>query len=288
MTQQFSLAHLTALDCNPTELITIAARAGYDFVSLRMTAVTPAESPYPLIENRRLMRETKALLKETGLGVLDVELARLDPQTEPETYLPLLEAGGELGARAIIAQLPDPDRQRATDRFARLCELAAPFNLTVDLEFPSWTDTPDLRSAVDVLQAANQPNAGLLVDTLHFDRSCSSLTELKELPHDWFHFLHLCDAPKEHPATVEGVIRTAREERFFPGQGGLNLMDILACVPPVPYSLEIPNTRLMKELGPQEYVRRALETSKKYIKEETSAFLTSLNHKMHFTDQKIS
>ena len=32
---QFSLAHLTLLNCAPPELTEIAARAGYDFVSLR-------------------------------------------------------------------------------------------------------------------------------------------------------------------------------------------------------------------------------------------------------------
>ena len=35
MTAQFSLAHLTMLECSPPRLIEIAAQAGYDFVSLR-------------------------------------------------------------------------------------------------------------------------------------------------------------------------------------------------------------------------------------------------------------
>jgi sugar phosphate isomerase/epimerase len=265
MVQQYSLAHLTALTCTPIELITYAAEAGYDYVGLRLTTVTPDEQPYPLLTDRKLMQETKLLLAETGLGVLDVELARLDPQTEPEEYLPFLETGAELGARAIIAQLPDPDRHRATDKFARLCDLAINFNLSVNLEFPSWTETPDLQSAVDVLKAADKPNAGMLIDTLHFDRSNSSLEELKGLPKNWFNFLHLCDAPKEHPTTVAGVIHTAREERFFPGEGGLNIREVIDCIPQVPYSLEIPNDKLRRELGTQEFIRRALETTKKYI-----------------------
>jgi hypothetical protein len=66
-----------------------------------------------------------------------VELVRLDPATEPESFLPFLEAGAELGARAVIAQLPDPDRTRAIDRYARICDLAEPFHLTVALEFDS-------------------------------------------------------------------------------------------------------------------------------------------------------
>jgi sugar phosphate isomerase/epimerase len=265
MDYEFSLAHLTVLQCTPPEMVEIAAKTGYHYVSIRMTAVTAGERTYPLMDDRKLMKETKARMADTGVRILDIELARMDPATEPETYLSFLEAGGELGARSVIGQIPDPDRERAAERFARLCDLAEPFGLTVDLEFPSWTETPDLKAAVSVLKAVERPNAGLLVDTLHFDRSGSSLEDLKNLPREWFHFVHLCDADKEIPPTTEGLIHTARADRHFPGEGGLNLREILNCMPVVPYSLEIPNETLMKELGPEEFARRALRASKRYL-----------------------
>lgn len=267
MRYEFSLAHLTVLQCSPPEMVAIAAKAGYQYVSLRMTAVTATEKIFPLMDDRALMKETKARMADTGVGVLDIELARMDPQTEPETYLKFLEAGAELGARAVIAQLPDPDRARATERFGRLCDLALPFGLTVDLEFPSWTDTPDLKAAAAVIEAVDKPNAGMLVDTLHFHRSRSRLEDLRNLPREWFHFIHLCDAPKEIPTTTEEIIYTARAGRFFPGEGGLNLGEILACMPTVPYSLEIPNEALMKELGPEEFARRAIRAAEHCLKD---------------------
>jgi sugar phosphate isomerase/epimerase len=192
-------------------------------------------------------------------------LVRLDPETEPESYLACLEAGGELGARAVIAQIPDPDKGRAIDRFARLCDLARPFELTVDLEFLPWTDDRDLNTAAEIIAAAAKPNAGILVDTLHFNRSHSRLKDLRRLPRNWFHFVHLCDAPAEIPATTEEIIYTARAGRFFPGEGGLNLREILDCMPTVPYSLEIPNEALMKELGPEEFARRAIRAAEQYL-----------------------
>ena len=265
MGYEFSLAHLTVLQCTPPEMVEIAAKAGYQFVSLRMTAVTPNERTYPLMDDREMMKETKVRLADTGIRVHDIELARMDPATEPETYLSFLEAGGELGARSVIAQLPDPERQRTTDRFARLCDLAKPFGLNVDLEFITWSETPDLKAAEAVLEAANRPNAGILVDTLHFDRSRCSLEDLKNLPREWFHFVHLCDAEKEIPTTTEGLIHTARADRHFPGEGGLNLREILDCMPVVPYSLEIPNDALMKQLGPEEFARLAIRASEKYL-----------------------
>ena len=265
MTYEFSLAHLTVLQCTPPEMVKIAAKTGYNYISLRMTAVTATERTYPLMDDRKMMKETKARMADTGIRVHDIELARMNSATEPETYLSFLEAGGELGARSVICQLPDPDRERAVERFARLCDLAEPFDLTVDLEFLTWSQTADLKAAASVLEAANRPNAGILVDTLHFDRSRCSLEDLKNLPREWFHFVHLCDADKEIPTTTEGLIHTARADRHFPGEGGLNLRAILDCMPVVPYSLEIPNDTLMKEFGPEEFARRAIRAAEKYL-----------------------
>lgn len=262
MSRTFSLAHLMLLECAPPELIDIAARTGYDSVSLRMTAVTDTERIYPLASSRALMRETKARLADTGLTVLDVELIRLDPASAPESFLPFLEAGAELGARAVIAQLPDPDRNRAIDRYARICDLAEPFHLKVALEFVSWTEDPDLNSAADIVRTADRSNGGILVDMLHFDRSGSTLADLEEIPCEWFHFIHLCDAPREIPATVGGVIEAARTARLFPGHGDLKIGDILRRIPEVPCSLEIPNTQLLQALGAEEFARRALEAAR--------------------------
>lgn len=275
MKPQFSLAHLSALSCTPPELVSVAAEAGYDFVSIRMTPVTAEEEHYQLVTDKQLMRETKKRLADSGISVLDIELIRLDSETEPETYQQFLEAGAELGARSVITQLPDPDRERATDRFARLCDMAKPYNLTIDLEFPSWTETPDLESAVNVLKAVGKSNSGLLVDTLHFDRSNSSLELLKSLPKEWFHFVHLCDAVAEHPATVEGVIHTARADRLFPGEGGLDIWSILEPIPEVPYSLEIPHEKRLAQYGPLEYARRALEASKLFFSTLTTGAMHS-------------
>ncbi len=271
MAEQFSLAHLTLLHCIPPDLVDIAAATGYDFVSLRMTPVTTGELSFPLFADKDMLRRTKDRLKATGLKVLDVELARFDPATEPESFHHFLEAAAELGAQAVITQLPDPDRLRAADRFARFCDMAASFNLTVDLEFPSWTETANLQAAMAIVREAARSNAGILVDTLHFSRSESRLSELQLVPRSWFHFIHLCDAPKEIPATSEGLIHTARAARDFPGEGGLNLREIIGAMPNVPYSLEIPNDRLRKSLGDKEYAGRALIAAKNFFKTQKSS-----------------
>ena len=266
MTRDYSLAHLTVLSLGPPEMVDVAARTGYRYVGLRLNRITPAEVLYPLITDRALMKETKAHLTDTGVGVWDVECARMGPETEPESYLSLLETGAELGAQHVLTQLPDPDLDRAADRFGRLCDLAKPLGLGVDLEFVSWTETPGLTRAVEVLKAVDRPNAGILVDTLHFDRSSSSLAELRQLPPQWFRYAHVCDAPKEKPTTTEGLVFTARSERQFPGDGGIDVRGILDCLPlDIPYALEIPGDSLVGRVGIEEYARRALQSSQHHL-----------------------
>lgn len=266
MLHEYSLAHLTVLALPPLDMIDAAADAGYHYVGLRLNRVTVTEVLYPVITDRALLRATKSRLATTGVRVLDVELARMDPANDPRSYLPLLETAAELGARHVITQLPDPDRTRATERFAEMCDLAAPLQLGIDLEFPSWTDTPNLSKAASVLRAANRPNAGILVDMLHFDRSKSSLDELRALPRQWFRFAHVCDAPAERPTTVEGLLHTARSERLFPGDGGIDVRGILACLPTnIPYALEIPGDSLVAQIGLREYAKRALRRAQDYL-----------------------
>ena len=148
---------------------------------LRLTRVTPDELLYDLARDRALMKETKARLADTGVEVLDVELFRMDPSLDAENFIPVLEATAELGAQHIIAQLPDPDRERAIARFAKLCDLAKPLGIFVSLEFPHWTETGNLAVAAKVVRAVNRSNAGILVDMLHFGRSDSRLDALAEV-----------------------------------------------------------------------------------------------------------
>jgi sugar phosphate isomerase/epimerase len=269
MKRDYSLAHLTVLSLTPPQVVEVAARAGYRYVSLRLTRVTPAEPLYDLANDKALMRETKARLADTGLDVLDIELFRMDPTLGAEHFLPVLEATAELGAKNIICQLPDPDYGRKAERFARLCDFAKPLGIFVSLEFPHWTETGNLSAAAQVVRETKRSNAGILVDMLHFARSHSSYEELESLPREWFTFAHLCDAALEVPPTMAGIIRTARDERQWPGEGGIDVKGILSRLPShIPYSLEIPHNILTKAVGPAEVARIAILASRAFLDEE--------------------
>jgi sugar phosphate isomerase/epimerase len=275
---EYSIAHLSALSLSPPELVEAAASAGYDYVGIRLTKVTPDEPHYPVATDPALLRETKARLADTGIRVLDIELARIGPHDDPRAFQRYLEVGAELGARHVITQLPDSNMDRKTEHFAQLCDLATPLGLTIDLEFPSWTETPNLTEATQILRAAGRRNAGMLIDLLHFARSHSSVEELRALPREWFHYAHVCDAPARIPTSVEGLIHTARYERLFPGEGGIDVRGILAALPPdIPYALEIPRASLTAQLGERECARLALNATREHL--TPAEHVRSRNHR---------
>jgi sugar phosphate isomerase/epimerase len=266
MKQEFSLAHLTVLGLPPPEMTYVAARAGYDYVSLRPIYMgLPGEPNYALAENPQMLRQTKRALAETGVRLHDIELARIFQDVDLKKYLPAFEVAAELGAKAVLASIWGGEADYYTEKFGELCDMARPFGFTVDLEFVPIAAVNNLAMAASVLRKVNRPNAGLLVDMHHIHRSHDAAAELARLPREWFHFAHLCDAPGEIPTERAEMVRILREARLYVGEGGIPVADYLAAIPPVVYSIELPNKERAAELGYAEHAFRCLETLKAYL-----------------------
>ncbi|MDP4992298.1 MAG: sugar phosphate isomerase/epimerase, partial [Marivita lacus] len=170
------------------------------------------------MRDKKMMAETKAALRDTGLSVSDIEFVKIEPQTDLSALLPFLDAGAELGAREVICAPYDPDLSRLADNIGKLSGLAKTRGLGVSLEFFPWTVVPVLASAHRIVENAG-PDVGILVDTLHFDRSGSSLLDLRELPRHRMRLAHLCDATVQQSYTTDELLFTARAERLPPGEG---------------------------------------------------------------------
>jgi sugar phosphate isomerase/epimerase len=260
---QYSLAHLTLLHTPPPELTEIAARAGYDFVSFRPIGMgNPGEPMYPLACDAPLLRRTRAALAATGMRVLDIELARILADADVARYRPALECSAELGARHVLTSAWCADRGFVLEQFIKLCELARPLGLTVDFEFVSFAPFRTLQQAVDIVAASGCSNAGLCIDTLHFDRSGHRPAQLIGLPRAWFHYAQICDGPRRWSPEIEDMKYVAREARLYVGEGGIDVPAILNGLPPVPRSIELPNARLLQALGAEPFARRCLQTAK--------------------------
>lgn len=268
MKKQYSLAYLTVNGCAPPEMTYIAARTGYDYVSLRLIPMgIPGEKSF-LPEDKQMISKTKAALKETGIKVLDLELARILDDVDPRSYLAAMEAAADLGAKHVISSAWVSDRQNRNfivDRYSEICDLAKPFGLTVNLEFPTFSSLASLQETADIVRTANRANGGILIDTLYFHYSGASLDQLDALPREWFNFMHICDTSKKIPAERDEMVHVARDERLYIGEGCIDFAAILDRLPPMPYSIELPNIKRLKEFGFEGHARRCLDSAKKEL-----------------------
>jgi sugar phosphate isomerase/epimerase len=255
----WSLAYLTASPLTPPEAITLAAELGYGAVGLRALPSAPGGEVSPLLADKALLAETRRRALATGVAVFDMEIIRLGPDFTTEGVKPFLEACGALSARAVLVAGDDPDEARLVAAFAEFCAAAAPYGLTADLEFMPWTPVRDCRTARRIVEASAAPNGRVLVDALHAARSTTSLEDLASLPRHLLSYGQICDAPAEIPASHDGMIHTARQERLLPGQGGIALKAMFDALPPdLPLSIEIPNVVAKAEIGVREWARLAL------------------------------
>jgi sugar phosphate isomerase/epimerase len=210
-----------------------------------------------------MLRETLLRMGDTAIGVLDIDIVRLRSDSDPTQLRQFLETGQALGARAVLVAADDPDMHRLADNFAALSDLAAPCGLTIDIEFMPWTTIPDLAAAQRLMAAVERPNAGILIDTLHVDRSGGRPADMKAVPKRFLHYLQICDAPAEQPPSMEAMIHCARSERLFPGEGGLDLLGMMRAAPTdIPVSIEVPKETLAHTVGPEARARMAIEATR--------------------------
>jgi sugar phosphate isomerase/epimerase len=127
---------------------------------------------------------------------------------------------------------------------------------------------PHARAALGIVEAAGMPsNAGILVDALHFDRSATTLEDIRALPRHLLHYAQVCDAPGRNRLgrdfTVEEMIHTARCERLQPGEGDIDLAGLFAALPAdLPVSVEVVHLDRMKTMPPAEWARQCLAASR--------------------------
>jgi sugar phosphate isomerase/epimerase len=183
-------------------------------------------------------------MRDTGVGILDIEAVWLMPHVDIADLLPALDPAAELGARYLLTVGHAPDWHRLCDNFSALCATAQTRGLRVMLEFIRYAECARLAEAHRLLLSASPGSAGLLVDALHLSRTHGSPDDLKNYDPRLFSYIHLCDAPKLPPAPA-ALRDAARGGRLYPGEGGLWLKDFLAAFPAnTPIAIEAPNSAL--------------------------------------------
>jgi sugar phosphate isomerase/epimerase len=216
MTRKLSLSFLTCLGASPEDSVQAAAQTGYDALGLRLLPAAPGGIAFPLMDEPKRVASLNALMADLGVLLFDVEMIRIAPDFSPEPFLSFLECAARLGAKVVLIAGDDPDEARLSDSFAKLCEVARPFGLSMDLEFMPQSEVPDLGAAMRVLKSANQSNQGIIVDALHVSRSRTPVSQFADIPAEWLHYAQICDGPAEIPTTREAMEPLTLPQCFAP------------------------------------------------------------------------
>jgi len=139
----------------------------------------------------------------------------------------LCALGGAIGARSVnVVEFYGHavDTDAAAEAFAHVCDVAAPHDLLVHLEFLPWAGIPDLEAGWQIVQRADRANGGLLVDSWHFFRSGSTLEQLRAIPGHRVNYVQIDDAPATPEADLSDE---TQHRRLLPGQGDLDIVGLL-------------------------------------------------------------
>ena len=156
----------------------------------------------------------------------------LEPETEVATFRPFSETGARVGARHVLVAGYDPEESRLVEQVRGVLRPAAPFGLTGDLEFMPWSTVPDLASAIRVVRAADRPNAGILIDPLHFDRSDSRMADIAPCPAAGCTTGRSAMRAAERPATTEALLTRRGRSGCFPARAGSTCLGFVRAMPP--------------------------------------------------------
>ena len=231
-----SLAAGVLPEFKPQEVVSAAAAAGFGLVGVWFDPETWSAAR---------AREVRRRLDGTGVEALDMEPIFVTP--EGDSGLELIDAAAEMGARNVLTVSRGLEPGRFADRFAALCDHAAPAGITVVVEPTLLYSVATLAEAAEVVALAGRPNGAILADNLHLDRAGGNAIEvLGLLDPALLPYAQLCDGPARPADTSRaGLVSDARDGRRLLGDGDLPVREFLAALPAgTPLSLEVRSREL--------------------------------------------
>ena len=258
--------HTWTLDSTPfADVLKIARLAGYSAVELRHA---------DFMRCRQAGMKEQAIVqavRDNGMkvAVVGTENGMLfDSGDELERLQGSLRYVSEkavaLDCRVVMmppGQFVEGATKLAVGNLRTCAEITAEHGLQLALEFNSRHPSINtLESAMEVIDAVNMPNCGVLVDTYHLYRSGGSAQSVRRLPVDKIVTVQFSDVPHAPPS--DAPVAT---DRLPPGDGTVPFVEFLQTLMAMRYqgylSYEAPNPKLWRrpaDLVAREGVQRML------------------------------
>lgn len=242
---------------DPLERIRITAEAGYDGLGLRIDeAWSPATD----------LHAVRAEIDARGLLLLDIEMVMLTDNGRHDALARhAIDAARALRPRHLVTVCFDNDRARSVERLQQLVEQLEGSGVRPVLEFLPFSSVKTLADArALIVETEVGDRAAVLVDVLHLIRAGGSPADIAAIPPDELPYLQVCDAQTgSGRMTRSEMFREALSERLLPGEGTLPVRESITAFPAgCPLSVEVLSDALMREVGPLERARMALDATR--------------------------
>lgn len=223
--------HLNSLKyCNLVTAFALAHEAGFAAVEISV----PKLRNYLAIGHTAA--DVKALLTQYALrpvcvnDIFGVESMRPEERArifaEMDFLAPLTE---EIGCKTLqvcplpeLAELSWPEARRMTAKnIKKLCEMAKPHGVTIQLETMAWAPVHSLARGLEMIDEVGMDNMGISIDTWHFYAGGETPPEeVAKMDKRLMCNIHFCDGrrPYANEAWDEEVQRA-----YYPGKGDIPL-----------------------------------------------------------------
>lgn len=265
----FTLARFGAFDAR----VSAAADAGFagmglylhEFARLRDEEGRSVEQIRDAIASRGLcLAEIEALrgwwaLDGDGDGSVAVTYAR-------DEALAVAMADG-IGARYVQVIGPyECGVEQMVDRFGRLCDVMARYDVLVGIEFLPYTNIATPADALRIVQAVGRANAGICADIWHHARGTNDLADILALPGDRIFSVQMNDGPRV--PVLDDYKTDCLAHRVPPGEGEFECVGFVrahaALGVTAPIAVEVASTALW-ELPPIEAARRSYDGMRRVL-----------------------
>lgn len=262
--------HMWTIDTTPLkEGLAAARQGGFDAVELRRTDFKRCFDAG--MSNGQVLD----LIRASGIpvGVLGVEYGWLfETGDESERLFKVFRESCEnavaLGCDTLMSapgQVKGPIPQ-AIEYLKRAGDIAGEHGLKLAIEYNSQHDVLNsLPVLTELIEGANKPSCGYLIDAYHFTRSGFGGASFKDVPADKIYCFQYSDVS---PNPVTGVRRPT--DRLAPGKGIVQWKEMLGLLAEKGYtgylSYEAPNPDFW-ERPPVDVAREGVELTRKLLKD---------------------
>jgi sugar phosphate isomerase/epimerase len=127
--------------------------------------------------------------------------------------------------------------------FGQLCDRAADHGLVVGLEFLPFTNIVTAADAMEIIQRADRPNAGICLDIWHHERGANDFAMLEAIPCDRIQCIQINDGAAS--PVLADYKQDCLHHRLVPGEGTFDLARFIDLIRrkgvTIPWDLEVCN-----------------------------------------------